>query len=97
MVRRVHGGPGVCPRRFLPRGRLRNRPRLPSGLNRNRTMPALFTVHCIFCDRPAELPFWQTALAGHTAGGESFFVEVPLCLECEEKTRPEGEDGCRGK
>ena len=51
-------------------------------------MPALCTVRCILCDRPAELPFCRSVAAGVTDAGESLFVDVPLCLECEEKTRP---------
>jgi hypothetical protein len=49
---------------------------------------------CIVCDRLAELPYWDRAAAGQTTGGEVFSVDVPLCLDCEERTRPEG-DGQR--
>lgn len=56
-------------------------------------MPALAVVRCILCDRLAELPFWHRTVAGLTATSEVFFVDVPLCLDCEERTRPEEEQG----
>ena len=51
-------------------------------------MPTTAIVRCIVCDRLAELPHWRRSVAGQTSGGEVFSVDVPLCLECEEWTRP---------
>lgn len=56
-------------------------------------MPALLTVRCILCDRYAEAPHWQRVAYDRTDADEIFLVDVPLCLECEERTRPAEERG----
>ena len=48
-----------------------------------------FVLRCIVCDRLAELPCWRRAVAGQTSSGEVFTVDVPLCLECQERTTVE--------
>ena len=48
---------------------------------------------CVMCDRLAELPFWYRTVARQTASGEVFFIDVRLCLECEERTRPAEDQG----
>src|SRR5947209_1213248 len=58
------------------------------ALTRISTMPALAVVRCILCNRLAELPRWQRVAVDQTDGGEVFTVDVPLCLKCEERTRP---------
>src|SRR2546421_13026536 len=85
---------GLPSRRRTPR-----RPRFPAiqapgemapryAFTRNRTMPALAVVPCVLCDRPAELPFWHRTVAGRTAAGAAFCLDVPLGLEREDRRRP---------
>ena len=51
-------------------------------------MPPLVITRCTVCDRLAELPYWWRFVAGRTEGGEGFSFALPLCLDCEERTRP---------
>jgi hypothetical protein len=56
-------------------------------------MHTALVLRCVLCNRLAELPFWHRTVAGQTAAGEVFTVDVPLCLECAERTRPAGDQG----
>ena len=54
-------------------------------------MPPLLIVPCFVCECLAECPFWSRTRVGQTAGGEVFLLDVPLCVECEQRTRGWGE------
>jgi hypothetical protein len=51
-------------------------------------MSAHAVVPCVLCDRLAELPHWQRVAVDQTEDGEVFSVDVPLCVDCEVRTRP---------
>jgi hypothetical protein len=56
-------------------------------------MPTLAVVRCFLCDRLAEVPHWQRVALDRTDTDEVFTFDVPLCLACEERTRPAGRQG----
>ena len=58
-------------------------------------MPPLLITPCYVCHQLAECPFMHRTRVGQTTGGEVFLLDVPLCVECEERTRLEEDEDRR--